>query len=676
MTKAARRAGPAIGLLLLAGLTRLLGAYGPPSLALMAGLVVTVIAPGYALARVISLQRRLPPLGVAASLPALGLAVWLPPLLVGLLVHAPFWAVNVVVIGATAVALAWCWDEGVPFDREHLAVISAGLVVAVLATRWVPPLSGDALFHAGRIRKLLDLQSISIGGISAFHNGAAHAGYAVPLLHAAQAGAVQLTGLEPSAAYPRLVPLFALMAPVCAYAFGRSLGGITIGAVTALFATWDAFTLGGGQIGFVEQPPSFAFVVLVPSVLVLVVAAIRAPGDRPVRFAAIAGVLTIAIVHPTYAVPVLASIAAAVFVTRRAWWMLAGSALVTIVVFAGVWLVALRGAAQQPGRPTVGSDFVLLSGHTLNLQSWLTVHSRFEFVLAMLALVPLFVLWRRRHALAAALMAGPFVLVSMPGPMLAVHAVFGAGQARRLWDGIPWWVVTAVALAEIGRRLAGLRLALGVVVLAVASYLFSNQVPGVLNWTGLAMIAATAAFVTMAWIALRARDADPQPVPPPPVVATLLLTAATLAGSIGINGSAAAHTIRNGTSIGGSTIRLTPGLISYLRAHDAGFPVVLAEPYSSYELSGEANVYVVALPEVRTRAEPKDRPKVRRDAVGVVLSPASTTAARNAVLSKYDVRYVLINTRSAGRALAPLRADPELQEVYRSGDWVLFRRPR
>ena len=72
--------------------------------------------------------------------------------------------------------------------------------------------------------------------------------------------------------------------------------------------------------------------------------------------------------------------------------------------------------------------------------------------------------------------------------------MFGAGQARRLWDGIPWWVVTAVALAEIGRRLAGLRLAVGVVVLAVASYLFSNQVPGVLNWTGLAMIAATAAW--------------------------------------------------------------------------------------------------------------------------------------------------------------------------------------
>jgi hypothetical protein len=223
--------------------------------------------------------------------------------------------------------------------------------------------------------------------------------------------------------------------------------------------------------------------------------------------------------------------------------------------------------------------------------------------------------------------------------------------------------------------LAGLRLAIAVVALAVASYLFENEWPGALNWTGLAMIAATAAFVTMIWIAVRARDADPQPVPPPPVVATLLLTAATLAGSIGMNGSAAAHTLRHGAGIGGRTIRLTPELISYFRAHDSGFPVVLAEPYSSYQLSGEADVYVVALPEVRTRAEPKDRPKVRRDEVGIVLSPNSTTAARNAVLDHYDVRYVLINTRTAERALAPLRADPDLQEVYRSGDWVLFRRP-
>ena len=185
------------------------------------------------------------------------------------------------------------------------------------------------------------------------------------------------------------------MTPVCAYAFGRSLGGITIGAVTAIVRHLGRLHAGWRPDRCVEQPPSFAFVVLVPSVLVLVVAAVRAPGDRTVRFAAVAGVLTIAIVHPTYAVPVVASIAAAVFVTRRAWWMLAGSAAITVLVFAGVWLVALRGVARQPGRPTVGSDFVLLSGHTLNLQSWLTVHSRFEFVLAMVALVPLFVLWRR-----------------------------------------------------------------------------------------------------------------------------------------------------------------------------------------------------------------------------------------------------------------------------------------
>jgi hypothetical protein len=189
------------------------------------------------------------------------------------------------------------------------------------------------------------------------------------------------------------------------------------------------------------------------------------------------------------------------------------------------------------------------------------------------------------------------------------------------------------------------------------------------------MIAATAALVTMIWIALRARATDPQPVPAPPVLATLLLTAATLAGSVGMNGSAAAHTLRHGTVIGGSTIRLTPGLIAYMRAHDAGFPVVLAEPYAAYELSGEADVYVVALPEVRTRAEPKDLPKQRRDAVGVVLSPSATTAARNGELRRYDVSYVLINTRSANRALAPLLADPDLHEVYRSGDWVLFRRP-
>ena len=54
------------------------------------------------------------------------------------------------------------------------------------------------LFHAGRIRKLLALDRLSLDGVSTYLNGHPHAGYAFPLLHAAQAGAIDLVRADPT----------------------------------------------------------------------------------------------------------------------------------------------------------------------------------------------------------------------------------------------------------------------------------------------------------------------------------------------------------------------------------------------------------------------------------------------------------------------------------------------
>ena len=123
--------------------------------------------------------------------------------------------------------------------------------------------------------------------------------------------------------------------------------------------------------------------------------------------------------------------------------------------------------------------------------------------------------------------------------------------------------------------------------------------------------------------------------------------------------------------------RLPQPLIEFFRRHDgAPFPVVLAEPYAAYELVGEASVYAVALPEVRTRAEPRNHNNTRRLAVGIFFSPDARNVYRRSVVRRYDVRYVVINGATSPRSAPALAADADLHEVFRVGSWTVYRTRR
>ena len=77
----------------------------------------------------------------------------------------------------------------------------------------MPSLGGDALFHAGLIRKMLAVPDLSLYDISPYWHGHPHAGYVVPLLHAVEAGAISITGGDPSLAYQNLTPAFGFLVP-------------------------------------------------------------------------------------------------------------------------------------------------------------------------------------------------------------------------------------------------------------------------------------------------------------------------------------------------------------------------------------------------------------------------------------------------------------------------------
>ena len=140
----------------------------PEQLAMFPALVLSIGLPGAAVLRIAGLDERLLPATALGAAPVLGLAAWIPLLLVALVVGLPLAAALWTLLAASAVALALAGPPRVPLGREALGVALAGLGTAVLAARWAKPvLESDALFHAGRVRKLVDLHHLSFGGLSA-----------------------------------------------------------------------------------------------------------------------------------------------------------------------------------------------------------------------------------------------------------------------------------------------------------------------------------------------------------------------------------------------------------------------------------------------------------------------------------------------------------------------------
>jgi hypothetical protein len=133
--------------------------------------------------------------------------------------------------------------------------------------------------------------------------------------------------------------------------------------------------------------------------------------------------------------------------------------------------------------------------------------------------------------------------------------------------------------------------------------------------------------------------------------------------------------LRHGPAVSAAQPRLPEPVVGFFRQHDgAPFPVVLAESYIDYQLAGEATVYPMALPLERARGEPRNMPVARKRAVNIALAPGTSPSARAAILDRFHVRYLLVNTRTTPRAVAALSADPGLREVFRYGDWAAFSR--
>jgi uncharacterized protein DUF6541 len=651
---------------------------GVDVIAVWCAFAVCVLVPGWGALRLLRVERELGLAGSGPAAAALGLAVWTPPLAATFIVHLSLGVPLTVVVGAGVVLCGLALVrppllEKAPWWEIAAGALAAGLF-AFLAWRMSTGVISDALFHVGRMRKIEDIGSLSITSISSYQNGPPHAGYAFPLLHAAFAGVARLAGVDVATAFIYLQPLCAFLAMLGAYAFARSLTGWrTAGYLAAALLAWDLCTLINGLVMQINQPPVFAFFVLTPGALMLFIAALR--GSRSAAWGSMAAVGVIALVHPTYAIPCLAIAAGMALGFWRAHLRmppialeaLAASAVVSGLVAGWIWWVAIDGGHRR-AVITHSDEFVHRGAHAYLMYPWAPVFGRDYVLVAVLSLV-LLVRYRDLLPTAGALL-GPLVMLLLPGVNTIVIAAVGMGQFHRFWQVLPWPAVLAaaacVAASWLGaRRGVAAALLLGLVLYRLRGmHSFWREPTSVVVVLGLLAVA-----VALVPRPRRMVDRGPWWI-------AVILVAGVLFAPIHHGGSRVLDSARAGphrTPRADLVTQLTPDVPRYFRRLSGPAPVVLGEEHRLFELVAYANVYAAALPEARSRAEPKVDTTDRLADEQRFFDAATTIAERSDILKRWNVDYVLVDLRDQAAIAPAILGQPGLRVVYRGPRFVILR---
>ena len=642
---------------------------GLAAIAVWLAFALVLLLPGWLALRALELEGELGRAGCAPVAAALGLVAWGPPLALAYLIGLPLGFV----IGALAceiAALAVFVRRPSVLPRApawELAGGAAGVAAfAYLGWRLSLPVVGDGLFHVGLIRKLEDVSSISFGSVSPFLHGPANAGYAFPIMHAALAGVARLAGTDPVTAFRDVQPLCAALAIASAYALGRALTGHRgIGLLAAVFVAWDLCSLLNGLVIQINQPAPFSVWVLTPAVLILFLLEIgRVRRAAPATAAAF---VSIALVHPTYAVPALvlaAGLLAGAWLAggrrvRTPALTLAGATVLIGAISLWIWAIAIHGGHRHPvlSHP---DEFVLHGRRALLMYPWAPVFAR-GYVLAAILCLPLVVRHRRLLPLAGSSVA-LLLLLLVPGVNTAMIAAVGMGQFHRFWQPLTWPVVAAVGACIVAAALGRWTWPV-----AAALALGLHQVRG-LDWawrtpTSVLVVAALVAVPLALW---RPSRRVPVLAVSPAAVALVLALLAPWVWHWGpvVRDSAEAGPYRPEPAF--ETVRITPGVVHEFGRLPGPAPVVLGDPQRLFELFAFADIRAAVLPEARTRAVPKLDEASRKHLGQAFFSLETTAARRIQILRRLHVDYVLLDLRDQPPdVLRRIMADPELAFVYR-----------
>jgi hypothetical protein len=656
----------ALGALVQLGLARLLPDTGAGLYLRLAAATVLFLVPGRMAARALGWRSSSATLAASVGLfaPALAVAIALHrSLTVALVLYAlvapvalPF-AVRrrqVRPVNGTV----WVWLSGV--------VLGLG-VWAVAAV-----LTGDALFHLGRVRKLLAFHHLTLHRVDEFADGSLHPGYAFPLWHGVLASIARLAAVDPSQVLAHeaaiLVPIALLVAHEAGVAVFRSawMGAAAAAVQAALFA----FAPGhGGSYVALALPATASRQLLAVAALALFFRYLEEPRIGTAILLALAA-MSLAFVHPTYVLFLLVLLggtwlARTLAVRRDVVVGLKGLALVALPT-AGVvaWLepivrqtvsfepkaVERARACRHYARWLIGSctDFRLEAS---------VVMRNGAIAVGALALVPLAALALRRRW--AALVIGGTVAILA---LVLVQQLFtpfsnavSLSQSRRIVSFLPLAFALVGGIAVVARLLRWTVVPVAFVAGVVLQQLWPGDFvgepslaePGVVAWVALG--AGAAALLAVAVVGPRT------PLERPGVVAFV----ATLVFLVPTTAHGLAHWT---TQSAADQYALTPGLVEALRTQVPRGDVVFADLETSYRISAYAPVYVAAAPPAHVADSGKNRPHERRADVLTFLRTTDLAIPR-----RYHATWLVL-ARGEKRV-------PGLHAVYGDRRFALYRIP-
>jgi hypothetical protein len=496
--------------------------------------------------------------------------------------------------------------------RGLLAVIGLGFGAAVWFVQGT--LTGDSLFHLGRIRKLDALGSLSLHDVGEFPHGGLHPGYAFPLWHGWLALVARLADVDPTKVALHesslLVPLALVLAFEMGWAVFRSTG-IAIAVVLAQVAIKSLAPGHAGVYAFLWQPGTASTQLFAPLAVVLFFGFVRDPSWAAAATLAV-GSASLALVHPTYAlflaIPLAGFAVALALLSGGGDLRRAVGALVAFglpMAFAYAWLhpIVAQTVAVNLGPKQLAdslhhyrSDLVVQSLTRYSLAP-ARVDRSGSVVVAALVLTPLAVLARRRRWSALVLGGTVAVLAIELWPLVFPHFsnLVSISQSRRAAAFVPFAVAFAGGIAVLAgfSRLLTLVLALGCGIWLQLTYggdfglRAPRTEPALAVW--IALYGAAAALAIGAVLAWTHRDS--------------LLHAGRVRG---LTAAAAAFLFVLPVAVhgfshwapknSGDAEALTPGLIRFLQADVPPRSVVFGDLGTSYRAVAYAPVYAIAVP--------------------------------------------------------------------------------
>ena len=623
-----------------------------------------VLSPGWLVARTLGVR------SASASL-AWALVVVFAALSVTFALGATLTATLVLLVAVAVAALVLrrfrMWPRAAVAPRLAW-VVFWGAIVGVLLWVAAPTVQGDGLFHLARARKLLDLDELSLDGVSEFADGSLHPGYAFPLWHGLLALIARFSGEDPERVVTHLPSILAPLAVLIAFEAGWALfrrtwaAGVTAAAQVGLIAFAPGM---GGAYVFLSLPATSSRQLLVPAALSLALESVRTPSRGLLTSTAAAG-FALAVVHPTYAIFLWIPFVG--FLVVRALWErrdLASGALALGALFAPaalfmLWLrpivndtrsVSPDADELQRAFERYGSQLVIRSETSYNLAAEVFARSG-AVAIAALLMIPLagFAARRRWAAYVVGGSLAVFAVMLVPYLFTSLADLVSLSQARRAAGFLPFAFAFAGGMGVLARLVGpillplmlGAGMFLQIVYPGDFEYVLRDPAPAWIAW-----FAVVGTCVALLLGFLRRRPA--------------LETGASLAAAaflIPVFGGGLLDWRRPDPP---EIATLTPGLVAAVRDEVAPGTIVFSDSETSFRLAAFAPVFIAVAPPGHVADTEENRPYERASDARRFFRTGNLAIPRG-----YGAEYVVVDGLRSERAL-------DLPIVYSDDRFTVYR---